>query len=155
MKAVSKIILAGVIGTTFMTLYSYYASKKENQQYLEPKLLNKLMGRNKVVPVSVHKNGPAGWLAHYGIGVFFVLTYWVFWRRALQNPGPVKVLAVGSASAVLAVVAWKIMYTTSPNPPDNNRFGYYRQLAIAHFIFTALALYTYKIADNDEYSVIS
>ncbi|TRW25161.1 DUF2938 domain-containing protein [Flavobacterium zepuense] len=148
MKAPLKIILAGIVGTSFMTLYSYYRAKKENQQYEEPELLNKLIDRNNAVDVDVNKKHAAGWVAHYGVGMLFVLAYWVLYRRALHSPGPVKVLLVGSASAATAVGAWKIMFSASPNPPDNNRYGYYRQLAIAHLIFTLFALSTYKILDS-------
>jgi hypothetical protein len=148
MKAPVKILLAGIVGTSFMTLYSYYAAKKEKQQYKEPELLNKLIDRNKTIDVDVSKKHAAGWLAHYGVGVLFVFSYWVVYREALHSPGAVKVLIVGSASAGIAVVSWKIMFAASPNPPNNNRFGYYRQLAIAHLIFTAFALATYK-ALND------
>jgi len=148
MKAPLKIIIASIAGTSFMTLYSYYRAKKEQQQYEEPELLNKLIDRNNVVDIDVHKKHPTGWFAHYSVGLLFVVAYWVLYRRALHSPGPVKILLVGSASAVVAVGAWKIMFSASPNPPDNNRYGYYRQLVIAHLIFTAFALSTYKLLDS-------
>jgi len=148
MKAPIKIIVAGIVGTSFMTLYSYYKAKKENQQYKEPELLNKLIDRNKTVDVDVSTKHAAGWVAHYGVGVLFVLSYWVLYRKALHSPGPIKVLVVGSGSAIVAVAAWKVMFSASPNPPDNNRFGYYRQLAIAHLIFTLFALATYRALDQ-------
>lgn len=142
----SKILLAGVVGTTFMTLYSYLVSKKEKQQYVEPVLLNKLINSSEALPeIRDTKTHPAGWLAHYGVGILFVIAYWILWRRALHSPGFVKALFIGSASGVIAIAAWKIMFAANSNPPRNYRYGYFRQLFIAHIIFSAFALASYKL----------
>lgn len=147
MKA-SKIILAGVLGTTFMTLYSYMISRKEKQQYVEPVLLNKLIDGSENLPdIENEETHPAGWLAHYGIGILFIVAYWVIWRRALQSPGPIRTLIIGALSGIVAIVAWKTMFAANANPPHNNRIGYFRQLFYAHLIFSALALTGYKLPD--------
>lgn len=148
MKPAYKIILAGIAGTTFMTLYSYYRSKKEDEQYVEPVLLNKLIDRSRVLPFSVGERHPAGWFAHYGVGILFVMAYYILWKRSLHAPGPVRALIIGAVSAATAVAAWKFMFASSPNAPKNYRHGFYRQLIVAHFIFSALALASYK-AQNE------
>ena len=147
MKAVSKIIIASVVGTTFMTLYSYYRSKKERQQYVEPVLLNKLINRSEILPDHIADNHPAGWAGHYGTGMLFMVSYYLLWQRALQKPTLAKTLILGAASGLVAIPAWKIMFTASPNPPANYRYGYYRQLFIAHLVFTMFALAGYKASD--------
>ena len=147
MKA-SKIILAGIVGTTFMTLYSYYISKKERQQYVEPVLLNKLIDSSENLPdIKDEETHPAGWLAHYGIGIAFVIAYYLLWKRALKSPGPLKALIIGAASGAVGIGSWKIMFAANDNPPGNNRYGYYRQLFYAHLVFTALALAGYKVPE--------
>ena len=150
MKAVSKIIIAGAVGTTIMTLYSYYRSKKERQQYVEPVLLNKLINRSKMLPATITDNHPAGWAAHYGAGILFVTMYYILCRNTLQRPTPVKSLAIGSASGIIAVAMWETTFILSPNPPANNRYGYYRQLFIAHIVFTCFALAAYRMLDRRE-----
>lgn len=145
---VSKIILAGIVGTTFMTLYSYVISKKQKQQYVEPILLNKLIDGSENLPdIEDKKTHPAGWLAHYGVGILFVIAYWIVWRRALRSPGPVKALIIGALSGVVAIIAWRAMFAANANPPYNNRYGYYKQLFYAHLIFSTLALAGYKSPD--------
>jgi len=148
MKPIYKIIAASIAGTTFMTMYSYYRSNKENQQYREPVLLNKLINRSELLPVKVSNNHPAGWASHYAVGLLFVLTYYALWRRALHSPGPVRTITVGTMSGILAIGAWKTMFATNANPPHNNRFGYYRQLFIAHLIFSSFALAAYKASEK-------
>ncbi|MGV3461193.1 MAG: hypothetical protein ACO1N9_12145 [Flavobacterium sp.] len=148
MKAAGRIVLAGMVGTTFMTAYSYWLSKKERQEFTEPVLLNKLSNSSSKLPdvddVATH---PAGWAAHYLTGIAFVITYYILCRRALHSPGIVKGLLVGGASGVLAIASWKMMFAASPNPPQNDRDAYYRQLFIAHLIFSVFALYGYKLPD--------
>jgi len=148
MKPIYKIIAASVIGTSFMTLYSYHRSRKENQQYREPVLLNKLINRSELLPVTVEDNHPAGWVSHYAVGMLFVVTYYALWKKALHSPGPVRSLTIGTASGVIAIGAWKTMFAANDNPPANDRQGYYRQLFIAHLIFSSFALAAYKVSQK-------
>lgn len=149
MKTAYKIILAGVAGTTFMTLYSYYRANKEKQQYREPVLLNKLINRSHVLPNKIDDNHPAGWVTHYAIGILFVAAYYLFWKRALHYPTALKIAVIGGTSGIIAIGSWKLMFTVNPNPPQNNRYGYYRQLFVAHIIFSASALILYKISESE------
>ena len=45
-----KIIGTGIVGTVFMTLYSYMKSKQEKQEYVEPVMINKLIDNSKNMP---------------------------------------------------------------------------------------------------------
>jgi len=147
---IGNIIIASIVGTSFMTLYSYIISKREKDQFVEPVLINELIDRSEVLPdidnaeKAVH---PAGWLGHYGIGVAFVLAYYILWRRSLTSPSIAKGLAIGAASGLVGIGSWKIMFAANDNPPQNDRYKYYRQLFIAHLIFTVFALYGYKLPD--------
>ncbi len=150
MKTGYKIIIAGIAGTTLMTLYSYYRAKKEGQQYREPVLLNKLINRSNALPDKVTDNHPAGWMSHYMVGIGFVAAYYIFWKKALHFPTAYKIGIVGTVSGVVAIIAWKLMFAANPNPPDNNRYGYFRQLFIAHIIFSLSALAAYKVATDEK-----
>lgn len=144
----SKFIVSAIVGTSFMTLYSYIIAKKENKKFLEPQLLNELIDGSENLPdVNQPKTNPAGWIAHYGVGLLFIATYYVFWKKSLQKPGIAKGLFIGAASGILAILSWEIMFTLNKNPPKNDRLGYYRQLFIAHLIFSVTALYGYKLPD--------
>lgn len=147
---IAKILVAGIVGTSFMTLYSYIISKREKDQFVEPVLLNELVDRSGSLPdINNDEKGthPAGWLGHYGIGVAFVLAYYVLWRRSLNSPGIVKGLLIGAASGLVGIASWKIMFAANSNPPQNDRYRYYRQLFIAHLIFSVFATYGYKLPD--------
>lgn len=144
----SKLLIAAAVGTSFMTLYSYIISKKENDEFLEPELLNELIdGSDNLPAIKETETHPAGWALHYGVGLLFVLTYYVLWRRSLTSPGIVKGLLIGAASGLVAIISWKIMFATNDDPPENDRYRYFRQLFVAHLIFSVFALFGYKLPE--------
>lgn len=148
-KQLLRFAAATLVGTSAMTLYSYVISKKRKQQFTEPVLLNELMDRSSDLPeIDNPKSHPAGWAGHYGVGLLFVISYYLLWRRTLTSPTIGKSLAVGSASGLLAIAAWHIMFSASNNPPQNNRKRYYGQLFVAHLVFSLAALYSYRIPDH-------
>jgi hypothetical protein len=78
MKAIDKIIIAGIVGTSFMTLYSYLKSKKEDEEYVEPVMINKLIDKSENLPSIRNEDAhPAGWGLHYATGIGFMAVYWL------------------------------------------------------------------------------
>lgn len=148
MKVIEKIIISGIIGTTFMTLYSYKKAKKEKDRYVEPELLNDLIDNSKNLPeIENTKTHPAGWGLHYATGISFVAAYWILWRKVLKQPSLPKMLAVGSVSGIAGILVWKTLFSQHDNPPRNDRSDYYKQLFIAHIVFSVFALAAYKGLD--------
>jgi len=149
MKTVEKIIIAGVVGTTFMTLYSYLKAKKENQEYVEPVMINKLIDNSGNLPaIPDEDNHPAGWALHYATGISFMAVYYLLWKKALAKPGLPKLLTIGALSGLTGIAVWKLLFAQHNRAPYNYRSGYYRQLFIAHIIFTLFAIPTYKALGN-------
>lgn len=150
MKAVGKIIIAGIAGTSLMTLYSYYRAKKEHQEYVEPVVINKLIDNSKALPeIDNTDTHPAGWALHYATGIFFIGGYYILWRNALNRPTNYKIIFMGAVSGVLGIIIWKTLFSSHDNPPYNNRMGYYRQLLTAHIVFAVVAVSTYKLLEEN------
>jgi len=145
MNTAGKILVAGIIGTTFMTMFSYLIADKEDEQYREPELLNSLIDRSKYLPaISNKKTHPAGWCAHYLVGILFMISYRILWYNALRRPSIVKSIIIGAASGGIGILSWKIFFSQHDNPPHNYRYGYYRQLFFAHIVFSSFAIMSYK-----------
>lgn len=145
MKTAKKIVIAGIVGTTFMTLYSYWKSKQEKQEYVEPVMINKLIDNSENMPsVRNEDSHPVGWGLHYLTGIAFVSAYWLIWHKALKKPTANKIIVIGSLSGIIGIVVWKLLFVQHNNPPHNYRHGYYRQLLIAHIVFTGFALLSYN-----------
>lgn len=145
MKTAEKIIIAGIVGTTFMTLYSYWKSRQEKQDYVEPVMINKLIDKSDTMPeIEDQDVHPAGWGLHYLAGIAFVAAYWLIWRKALNRPTLTKTISIGALSGIAGIAVWKLLFAQHDNPPYNYRYGYYRQLLIAHIVFSAFALLSYR-----------
>jgi hypothetical protein len=145
MKTIEKIIIAGIAGTTFMTLYSYLKAKKEKQEYVEPVMINKLVDNSQNLPeVQDNNTHPAGWGLHYATGIAFMGAYYLLWKKVLVKPTPARIMITGICSGAVGIVVWKLLFSQHKNPPHNYRYGYYKQLMIAHLIFSITGLLTYK-----------
>lgn len=148
MKTIEKIIISSIVGTTFMTLYSYQKAKRDKEKYVEPELLNELIDNSKSLPdIQKEETNPLGWGIHYATGFSFVAAYWVLWKKALVHPTIPKTFIVGSLSGIAGILVWKTLLANHDNPPRNDRESYYKQLFAAHIVFSAFALATYKGLD--------
>ena len=95
MNAAGRILLATAIGTSFMTLYSYWQSKNQKQEFTEPVLLNELSDRSPELPeVNDTDDDPVGWTTHYAVGLLFVVSYYILWKRSLTHPTILKGLTM-------------------------------------------------------------
>lgn len=143
-----RIVLAGAIGTTFMTLYSYAVANKEQKQYREPELLNKLVDKAPINLPKIKKNNAMGWWVHYAIGFAFSTVYDLIWRRTFVSPTTMSSLFMGAISGVIGILGWKTFFAAHPNPPKTHFRGFYAQLLAAHIIFGFFAKLGYKLPDK-------
>lgn len=131
-----KVIVATLLATSAMTLFSYIISESFKKLYKEPLLLQFLMSSFNL-KLSRKQKAIAGWVIHYLIGLAFVILYlapiWMDldWYRINLLSGVV----FGGIIGVVGIVCWEIMFRLSPNDPPLNKMGYYLQLFLAHIIF--------------------
>jgi hypothetical protein len=133
MKPVTNTLLAAATATSAMTLFSYIASHKEDENFSEPKLLATFLERS----LNIEKEAapPLGWLSHYLIGAGFGVGYKLFLKLGKTQASPLNGLLYGAAAGASGILWWKTMFENHPNPPKTHRKGYYTQLMIAHLIF--------------------
>jgi hypothetical protein len=133
-------ILISCVSTSCMTLFSYGMAAVFRQQFREPKLLNILAIRLKILNASSGKNHPVGWVIHYVIGVLFVaLIEWIR-ETAGFSPLPLYYIVAGTSCGLIGVVMWFITFRIHPNPPKLRYRAFYIQLILAHITF-GLALW--------------
>lgn len=139
-----QILSAGVIGTTFMTLFSYLMSYKKRKNFKEPETLSDLAERlfpdvkRKYIEI-------ACWNVHYAVGVFFAAIYAALWEQGKLKPGIKSALLLGAASGAFAILVWKSVFKVHPDPPPRDFKRYYGQLFTAHLIFGLTAYTGYKM----------
>lgn len=123
-------LIAGISGTSFMTLFSYLVSLAGGENFSEPARLGQLAGR--LIPkLDKTQSQALGWLGQYGVGLLFALVYVGLWRRGKLKPDLKTNLWLGGLSGLLAVVVWKSTFKMHPLPPSLNFNKYYLQLVPA------------------------
>ena len=144
MLEIYKILSATIIGTSLMTLFSYFAANQWKSPFREPALLNKLLYRS---PFYKWKTLPVlpGWFFHYFIGLMFVVAYHLLWTNTSISPTVINGLILGFISGFIGIAGWILMFSIHPDPPFVNSRKYYPHLLAAHVIFGAGAVFGYEL----------
>ncbi len=129
------ILIAGVVATTAMTIFSYVYAKLQSKQFREPELLNNLMERSSIIPLSPSNNHVLGWFVHYSIGFVFAAIFFLFWELTTFSPGWSSGSIMGFAAGLVGIVGWKFMFKINDNPPEIDFSQFYFQLVVAHIVF--------------------
>ena len=142
MKA-SKILLAGLTGTSLMTLFSYLVSAYKEENFKEPQLLAAL--EKNALPVSEKKLAlPAGWSTHYSIGILWAVVYEYLWQNTNIKPTVKTGLVLGCLSGLTGILIWKMAFKIHPGPPRINFGNFYAHLLLAHLIYSLSVTMTSK-----------
>jgi hypothetical protein len=137
----TDILLQGVSGTLFMTLFSYCAANAEKEQFREPVLLAKL-ARRLYPEITEKESLLLGWLLHYSVGCFFTTIYNRLWRKTRLPRSVFTGFMLGGICGFVGIAVWHIVFRFHPRPPRIDLKNYYKQLLIAHLIFGAFAAIT-------------
>lgn len=140
-----KILLGTVLGTTLMTIFSYIIAEITEKQFKEPVLLNRLVDRFPNLEVDVSSKSLIGWILHYGMGLFFLITYYLLWKYTFIEPTILYGILLGFVSGIVGITVWKVTFSVHPNPPSVDLEKYFIHLLIAHIIFGIGAVLGYNI----------
>lgn len=142
MKA-ENILLPGITGTTFMTIFSQVIGEIAEENFSEPDLLAELYhrlqpGKDKAT------SKIAGWLGHYAVGTLFSTAYNILWSNKLVKASGKNGVGLGIISGALAIAVWKATFKMHPVPPGIHFKKYYTQLFFAHIVFALFATAAYQ-----------
>ena len=139
-----KVISAGLVGTTFMTLFSYLVSEMQKENFKEPELLGKML--NRLIPQFNSKTSQvAGWNIHYTVGLLFAVFYAQLWEKRKRKPTLKSGILLGGLSGILAFVVWRYTFKFHPVPPKIHFRKYYGHLLVTHIVFGAFASIGYNL----------
>jgi len=137
-----QILIASIVATSAMTLFSYAVSESFRELYKEPVLLTFIL-KSINIEVSDKSKKIMAWLIHYAIGFGFVLTYHFLWSRDILTISIANAFLLGAISGIIGIIGWVIMFKLSNFKPSIDFKGYYLQLFFAHVIFGLVATFTY------------
>jgi hypothetical protein len=138
-----KVVNAGLLATSFMTLFSYAYSFLSKDNTKEPQLLGKLIRRLRP-GIPKRAAGVAGWAAHYGVGLLFAELYGRIWERTAINVNARSGLVFGGLSGIAAILIWKFTFAIHPFAPAVNFTSFALNLFLAHLVFGLFAAIGYR-----------
>lgn len=133
MKTVQNTLLSAIAATSAMTLFSYIVSKKEGENFKEPRLLGEFV--KKSFDTNKRTSQPLGWALHYLTGVGFAGAYKALLKIGKKRPTSQNGLLYGALAAAFGVATWRVLFKTHSNPPKTDQEGFNVQLIAAHPIF--------------------
>ena len=146
---VTKVISAGIIGTSMMTLFSYLISEDKDKQFREPALLAILLKR--ILKSNNDKTFLlSGWIIHYNVGLLFTLLYDQLWQKTNAKPSVVNGMMLGILCGLFGKEVWKTVLRLHANPPPIDRKSYFSHLVLAHAIFGIFAALGYRLPSDDK-----
>ena len=127
-------ILAGILGTTVMTAFSYAVAALKKDNFKEPELLNLLIQKQPDAK-KANPNFFAGWVLHYTMGAIWAGVYKAGLNTLNQKPTNNDAFIFGAFGGSVGILIWKLLFKQHAQPPQISYNQFYRQLFLAHFLF--------------------
>lgn len=139
-----QVLIVSFAATSAMTLFSYAISANYGEIYKEPVLLTHLLTRLKF-KLSIISKKNLGWLLHFGMGFFFVLSYHFLWLYNILDVSVNSAFILGIISGAISIVCWAIMLKIAKYTFSIDFKGYYLQMFIGYIIFALYSAAAYYI----------
>jgi len=143
-----KIMIAAFSGTNIMTGFSFLLSLSYKELFKEPVMLNYILHGIGVELKGKWKKAEA-WIAHYVIGLFFVIIYEALWQYTNIKFGWLSGIVFGAASGAFGILCWHFIYRLPDHKPKAPMKEYYLPLILAHIVFASVVVVAFKIFAYD------
>ena len=140
-----KICLAGLVGTTLMTLFSKVCGWLLSKEFSEPKFLDAFLRPSSVNHSKLHL---LGWLVHYLIGILFAFLIYGYCARYATDFSYLNGILLGPSLGLVGILGWKAMLSWKKKPPTMELPAFFIQLVFAHIVFAFGALFVLRSIDG-------
>lgn len=133
------IFIAGLTGTTIMTLFLYFLGKITGNNFNVIWLLGSVIFYNKTT--STYLRYSVGTFLHYLTGIIYSFLFYQIWSESVIIPNFFYSVAFGVITGLIALVVWYFLLKDKDfNTPIN---FYVSSNFIAHIIFAIVVFYVY------------
>ncbi len=147
-----KVLSAGIIGTSAMTIFSYLVSELMSENFREPEIQTILI--KNLLPAAKQYAPYLAWSLHYLIGFGFAFIYVRLWDYNKLKPNIESGMFLGAVSGIVGITGWYFTLKIHPELPVTNPKHFFILLFFAHIILGVFAMIGYilvkKLTDNVE-----
>ena len=133
-----KLVMAGVVSTAAMTLFTEIVFSLLKRNYHVIRVLANMIRFDKVTPTHATPQPQmiiAG-VVHYFIGIIFAFLYSSFIVWVPDWSPSIKALAFGVLIGLIAVGGWRLFFDLHPGPPAVSLPDYLSVIALGHFVLS-------------------
>lgn len=133
------VLVAGVTGTTIMTLFLYLIGKLTHKNFNILWLLGSVVMRKKTKPTFLIIS--IGTLLHYFTGIFYSFLFYFLWSVGVGKPNFLYSILFGIITGIIAMVVWYFLLRKKEfNTPVSS---FIISNFTAHIIFSLVVFYVY------------
>lgn len=133
------IFIAGLTGTTIMTLFLYFLGKASGNNFNVIWLLGSVFLYRKTTSTILRIS--VGSFFHYLTGIIYSFLFYSIWSESEVDPNFLYSLLFGVITGIIAMIVW---YFLLKNKKFNTPIKYYIfSNFIAHIIFAIVVFYVY------------
>mgnify|MGYP003575440096 CR=1 FL=1 len=132
------IVMAGIIGTAYMTLGMYLLAAITSEHFKVVKVLGTMLTFQ-----TTHHNGLSdrksaiwtGIVAHYLVGIGFSVLYAWLWKKDILGMDFLQATWLGLLNGIFGAIVWRIFFALHPRPPQLPLPQYLIAIALGHILF--------------------
>lgn len=131
-------ILAGIIGTAFMTLGMYALAGITSDHFKVVKVLGTMLTGQTTSEGGLSEKTSAiivGILAHYLVGIGFSFVYTWIWQEQLMEMTFQSATLMGFVNGLIGAAGWRIFFAIHSRPPVMRLPQYLLAIALGHILF--------------------
>ncbi len=135
-----RTILSGILGVIIMTLFSGFLSQYSKTEFIEHRVLSKLLVK---LGLSKFISNVVGIKSHLMTGIGFNYVNKFLIDKKIVVPSFRSAVTTGF-EGLAGVLIWSVVFKFHPNPPKMNLKAYFTQLVFAHIVFGVFTILSVK-----------
>ncbi len=152
LSEITKITVASIGATAFMTLFLYLLDFVLNERRLKVvKVLGTMLTNQTAIGKGLSEKPSAisaGIIGHYAVGIAFAIAFLMLvnvnWLQFDYRSG----LIFGMGAGIIGAITWNIYFAAHPNPPHLNILLYSVAIFCGHIVFGLSLVLMFKIIEN-------
>jgi uncharacterized membrane protein YagU involved in acid resistance len=142
-----NVMLSGIAGTAFMTLFMYLLGYITKRRLKVVKILGTMLTLYSNPDGKLSENNKAitiGLLTHYSIGIVFSICYLILWENGIGKPDITYGFIFGIINGILGIFIWRLFILIHPSPPRLPFKTYMSSLVLGHVVYALVVIGTFN-----------